>query len=345
MLTLTEATAREKGARRTSQGIKSRIRTAFLSHASADAGLAAELCRLLEAKDVSCWIAPRDVEPGRPYGDECVRGIEDSAAFVLLATPASVRSVQVLAEVEQAHKRGKPIYSILVGKPRISRELDYYISRLHWVELAGNSTSDLANRLSDVLLHRREWSEVAAPPSLRRTIRYRRDAFIGSLLATTLALTAAGGLGAFWLHSHAKRISEDFRSLGWVTVSAAEAQAAGAPILLHAQVWLGVKDTAFKDVGLSAAFRGQSQAVSRKYLSAQFDPARVSDVQTIDFEAPRDANRMVTCMSVPSADLGARYRVKQEFLLNSTALGRVRVVPTAPVVVSKEDGSPCTPSS
>ena len=60
--------------------------TVFLSHASDEAELAAALCELLESRGVSCWVAPRDVKPGRPYAEECVRGIEESAWIVWPAT-------------------------------------------------------------------------------------------------------------------------------------------------------------------------------------------------------------------------------------------------------------------
>ena len=104
-------------------------RVTFLSHSSSDAELAQRLCSCLEARGIGCWIAPRDVTPSQPYAEEIVRGIESTNSLVLLASAAAISSVQVLSEVEQAHKRKKDIYTVLVGdKPRVGRELDFYIS-------------------------------------------------------------------------------------------------------------------------------------------------------------------------------------------------------------------------
>lgn len=59
--------------------------------------------------------------------------------FYISPSASAVGSGQVLSEIEQAPKRRHPIYTILISKPTINRELDYYISRLHWIEQGGNS--------------------------------------------------------------------------------------------------------------------------------------------------------------------------------------------------------------
>ena len=66
---------------------KARSKSVFLSHSSIDASLAAQLCDRLEAQGITCWIAPRDITPGRPFAEECVRGIEQCDSFILLAMP------------------------------------------------------------------------------------------------------------------------------------------------------------------------------------------------------------------------------------------------------------------
>ncbi len=54
----------------------------FISHASADASKAGELCKALEDMGFGCWIAPRDIDPGKQYGEEIIHGIE-ILAFLL----------------------------------------------------------------------------------------------------------------------------------------------------------------------------------------------------------------------------------------------------------------------
>ncbi len=52
--------------------------SAFISYAKADQKRAQEIADGLEARGFTCWIAPRDVRPGRSYGDEIIRGIESA---------------------------------------------------------------------------------------------------------------------------------------------------------------------------------------------------------------------------------------------------------------------------
>ena len=37
----------------------------FISHASVDAKKAGELCKAIEGMGYPCWIAPRDIAPGK----------------------------------------------------------------------------------------------------------------------------------------------------------------------------------------------------------------------------------------------------------------------------------------
>lgn len=63
--------------------------SAFISYASDDREKAHEICRNLEARGLTCWIAPRDVRAGREYADEIVTGIEKSACLIVLLSKAA----------------------------------------------------------------------------------------------------------------------------------------------------------------------------------------------------------------------------------------------------------------
>jgi hypothetical protein len=304
-------------------------KAAFLSHSSSDSSIALELCNLLEARGASCWIAPRDVTPGRPYAEECVRGIETSIAFVLLASASAVSSVQVLAEVEQAHKRRKPIYTILIGKPTVTKELDYYISRLHWIEHAGSSTDEIAGRLATVLLGKDQWQEVASPPSLRRTILYRRDAFVGSAVATLLVLLLAGAGLWYWVHRAMGRLDLDFRSLGQVTFSTpGQIISGGKSIRLSAEVWVLAEAVHFGEARFVTAAQGSDGRIERADQSAQFLPDQVGAAEVIQVSVPAGSKKLTTCVVVPSPRRHEHYRVTQEFSLlletgDSVAISRI----------------------
>jgi len=69
----------------------------FLSYSSKDKPIADAVCGTLEGKRIRCWIAPRDVLPGIPYGE----AIESSRVMVLVFSSAANNSPQVMREVER----------------------------------------------------------------------------------------------------------------------------------------------------------------------------------------------------------------------------------------------------
>jgi hypothetical protein len=264
----------------------------FISHSSSDAGLAQTLCSDLEARGIGCWIAPRNVTPSRPYAEEVVRGIESTDSFVLLASAQAIASVQVLSEVEQAHKRKKEIYTVLLSNPQIGRELDYYISRLHWIESGSNSTEHIAEKLAEVLSGRKKWEEVASGPSLRRTVLYRRDAFQGASLATLLVLVLAGGGLLYWVN---RSLDLDYRYLGHVTLAAQrQGQAGGdAPAMkIQAHVWLQAEGVRFSDLRLLTVFKGPGgvEVAEHKWPV----PEQVGSVEFLEFSVPQTTSGLTT---------------------------------------------------
>src|SRR5438552_3666559 len=56
----------------------------FLSYSSKDKLTADAACAALEARGLRCWVAPRDIVPGKEWGAAIIEGIEQSRSMVLL---------------------------------------------------------------------------------------------------------------------------------------------------------------------------------------------------------------------------------------------------------------------
>jgi hypothetical protein len=311
-------------------------RAAFLSHSSADAHVARDLCAALEARGVACWIAPRDIAEGRPYALGCLEGVAESESFVLVGTEHALASMQVLSEVEQAHKRAKPIYTILIPPAKVRGEMDFYISRLHWMQAGGKSTDDIAAKLASVLGRSRDWDEVASPPTLRRTMQYRPIAFLKLVAAIGLVLALMLGGTVFALN---RSLNLDFRRWGYVELSA-ESTGNGVDIG-HAQVWLLAPGVRFADVHLKATVETASQTFSQQEISKWPIPLQMGSMEQVELPFNADARRITSCLVIPKSGAGIFYRVTQQFAV--TSLGKqISVVETAEARVSKEDGTACT---
>jgi hypothetical protein len=286
---------------------------AFISHSSVDAALASDLCSRLESRDVRCWIAPRDVTLGNSYADEIVAGIEGCQFLILLATANAISSDNVLNELEQAHKLHRGILTIMIRKPTVSRQLDYYIGRLHWIESAGDNTDLLANKLAEVLQGTKSWPAVASPPSIGRRVRHAMPAFAGSLLAICLVLIVLAVLGWYALGRAREAIATDYRSLGWITISSS-ANSEGT-LSVNAHLWLSDGNLPFGDTKLILAMQGPHQLVHVD-ASSSMNLSRTGDL-SVPLKLPADTSNFTTYFAIPRAKSQKRYCIQQHFTIDA----------------------------
>ena len=173
---------------------------AFISYAKDDFEKAQEIADQLEEHDFKCWIAPRDVRPGRSYGDLIIKGIERAQSFILVLSSASNNSGFVSREIERAVSKNKHIFTVRVedvqGRRRRSscsspRRNGSMPSRGGWRP----HIDQLAQQLADD-------DDVATPEDWRpptRTSASRPPWRSPYVLGGGAAVLAALALGAFFL--------------------------------------------------------------------------------------------------------------------------------------------------
>jgi len=109
-------------------------RDAFLSYSSRDKPVADAICAALERERIRCWIAPRDIVPGRNYAEAIIDGINASRLLVVVLSGESNRSPQVLREVERAVHRGLPVIPFRIEEVTPSKSMEYFLSAPHWLD-------------------------------------------------------------------------------------------------------------------------------------------------------------------------------------------------------------------
>lgn len=174
------------------------VYSAFISYAKADEKKAKEVAAGLEERNFKCWIAPRDVRPGHSYGDEIVRGIEKSRAFILVLSKASNGSAFVAREVERAVSKGKAVYAIRIENVQPSPSLELFISGTQWIDAWSGGLSPHIDGLANLLRKKRSATQAVAatgesetkPPMLSRV----RPAWLVGGAALTIAAIAGAVL-------------------------------------------------------------------------------------------------------------------------------------------------------
>ena len=106
----------------------------FISYSSHDRQVGEAACAALEGRGLRCWIAPRDILPGRSWGEAIVEGISASQVFVLIFSANANGSQQILREVERAVNRGLVIVPFRIDDVVPAGSLEYFMSVPHWLD-------------------------------------------------------------------------------------------------------------------------------------------------------------------------------------------------------------------
>jgi TIR domain len=106
----------------------------FISHSAQDKAVADAACAALESAAVRCWIAPRDVQPGRSFAGEITRALQQSKVMVLIFSANSNNSPQVLREVQLAVSAHLHIIQLRIEDVRPNDDLTYFLSTPHWLD-------------------------------------------------------------------------------------------------------------------------------------------------------------------------------------------------------------------
>lgn len=106
----------------------------FISHSHDDKSTADAICATLEAKQVRCWIAPRDIVPGQEWGEAIIEGINACSIMVLVYSSASNGSKQVRREVERAINRGAILIPFRIENVPMSKTMEFFLSSHHWLD-------------------------------------------------------------------------------------------------------------------------------------------------------------------------------------------------------------------
>ena len=106
----------------------------FISYAEPDKAVADSVCAELEARHIRCWMAPRDIPPGRRYAEAITEALHASRVFVLVFSAAASDSVHVEREVDRAVTARMAVLPLRVEDVTPSDSMDYYLAGQQWLD-------------------------------------------------------------------------------------------------------------------------------------------------------------------------------------------------------------------
>jgi adenylate cyclase len=100
----------------------------FISYSSEDRAKAEQLTELLSSAGLSVWIDHSGIDVATSWSGEIVDAIDNCKALVVLLSPSSVESKNVVREVALAFEKNKKILPLDLEPVALSRDLQYHLA-------------------------------------------------------------------------------------------------------------------------------------------------------------------------------------------------------------------------
>ena len=107
----------------------------FISYSSKDEEAAQTICAELESRQLNCWIAVRDVDPGENFQEAIVRAIRAAKVMVLVFTKNANNSDEIKNEVALASQRQLVVIPVRVDDVGPNDALAYALATRQWIDL------------------------------------------------------------------------------------------------------------------------------------------------------------------------------------------------------------------
>lgn len=128
------AEARISGSDERRQSLGRPAHDVFVSYSTHDKPAADAIVSRLEQAGVRCWVAPRDIMPGRVFGDAIEQAIETSRLMVVVFSGQTNQSHHVHREVERAVAHDVVIIPFRIESAEPSGAMAYFLSSEHWLD-------------------------------------------------------------------------------------------------------------------------------------------------------------------------------------------------------------------
>ena len=106
----------------------------YISYSNKDKLKADKVVTGLEKRGIKCWIAPRDLKPGMPWGAAIVEAIEASKLVVAILSNTANSSNHVIREIETAINNAIDVIPFRIEDAEVSGALAYFLSTAHWID-------------------------------------------------------------------------------------------------------------------------------------------------------------------------------------------------------------------
>ena len=106
----------------------------YVCYSAKDKMAADQVVSAIEASGVPCWIAPRDMQPGAPWGSEILAAIDAAKIFVLIFSGETNSSQPALREVQVALRNDIVLIPFRTEDVAPEGAMNYFLGFSHWID-------------------------------------------------------------------------------------------------------------------------------------------------------------------------------------------------------------------
>ena len=106
----------------------------FISYSSDDQKIAEGVCRYLERNNYRCFVAYRDILPGRIWAEIITDALDESAMMVVVFSQSFNKSKQTDREIEIASENQIPILTYRVADEEMTGAKKFFLKNLNWID-------------------------------------------------------------------------------------------------------------------------------------------------------------------------------------------------------------------
>ncbi len=171
----------------------------FISYSRRNMEFVRRLAADLDRRVSGVWFDMSDIQAGEIWRQRLLDGIQGCKVFILVISPESLASREVMWELNEARKAGKRVIPVIYTTTRMSPEIGDYLNSIQYVDLRAGSYADNFETLVDGLIASGISIKGGAPerPFLRQPVKPRWGAVLGRIPGWGCAWGI--GWGIFWL--------------------------------------------------------------------------------------------------------------------------------------------------
>lgn len=124
----------------------------FISYSSKDKSIADKVLEGLEKQSVKCWIAPRDILPGKGWTESIPDAIASCKVMVIIFSSHTNESKNIANEVTLASNDNKTIVPFRIEDIKPAKTLAYHLSIQQWFDAFDIPIEEATEKLSNVIL-------------------------------------------------------------------------------------------------------------------------------------------------------------------------------------------------